>query len=135
MRHTQNGRNFWRALCDGFNGLSEGMRGKTMQIMYGLIALSATAAFIFEIHIVSWILLIAFSGVFLSLEHRNNVTETQEDRFNRLVTDLKRAGLELPEWEAWNEETRYIKHQASASVLAFGICGLIAGILVLIYNP
>ena len=135
MHDAQNGRNFWHALCNGFDGLHTGMRGRTMQIMYGLIAFSALLAGIFKIHVVSWILLIAFSGVFLSLEHRNNIAETQEDRFNRLVADLKRAGINLPGWEVWNPDTRHVKHQASASVLVFGICGFIAGILVLIYNP
>lgn len=136
MNNNRNGqRSFWLSLRDAFDGLVVGSKGKVMRIIYGLLVLSALMGVLRGANIVGWILLSAFGGAFVSHECTNNAWERHEDRLNRLIRELKKSGVQLNGWEEENSDSLYIKHQSAASVLAFGLGALIAGLLVFFFNP
>lgn len=118
-----------RAFVDGFQGIGEASHERIMRILWVCVALSVVIGVIRGLHLLGWIFFIAYTGMLISREHDNNVHERQEKWRNQLMVQLEIQG------RVWNEDTRYILHQATASVLTLGLSGLIAGILVLIYNP
>lgn len=122
-------RPLWQAFADGFQGIGEASGERIMRIIWVCVALSAVIGLMRGLHLLGWIFLIAYAGILMALEHINNVIERQEKRINELLVLLK-----LQDGE-WNIHSRYILHQATASVLTLGLSGLIAGVLVLIYNP
>ena len=122
-------RPLWTAFADGFQGIAQASHERIMRILWACVALAVVIGAVRGLHTLGWIFLVAYTGMLLSREHDNSVHERQEARWNRAMVqlDLQR--------EDYNADTRYILHQATASVLILGISGLIAGILVLIYNP
>lgn len=126
-------RPLWQAFADGFQGIGEASRERIMRVTWGCLIAMALALTLVGIirgfKPLGWILLIASAGVLISREHDNSARERQEHRLNKMAVQL---GLQNGEW---NEHTRYILHQSTASVLVLGLSGLIAGTLVLIYNP
>ena len=118
-----------QAFVDGFQGIGEASRERIMRIIYACIAISAVIGVVRGLKELGWIFLVAYSGMLISREHDNNVHERQEQWRNRFMAEIK------SQQEEWNEDTRYILHQATASVLTLGVFGLIAAILVLVFNP
>ncbi|MDO8505699.1 MAG: hypothetical protein Q7S48_03930 [bacterium] len=133
----QKTRTFFHALAESFDGLKEGSRGRTMRIIYCLLVGAAIGTYLRGISLQNWVIVILGAGWFISTEYQNNGKERQEDRGNRLVAALKRAEIELTDgdWAFWNEDTRHIKHQASAAVLVSGIFGLSIYIIIMVFNP
>lgn len=122
-------RPLWKAFADGFQGIGEASGQRIMGILWACVVIAVIIGFLRGLRPLGWIFLVAYTGMLVSREHDNNVHERQERRWNRVAVQL---GLQNGEW---NEHSRYILHQATASVLTLGIAALIAGILVLIYNP
>lgn len=122
-------RSLVRAFLDGFQGIGEASSERIMRIIWVCIALSAAIGVMRGLHLLGWIFFIAYAGILIALEHINNVIERQEKRMNALLIHLNLQNGE------WNVHSRYILHQMTAAVLVWGITGLAAGILVLIYNP
>lgn len=122
-------RPIWRAFADGFQGIAEASGERIMRIIWMCVGLSVVIGILRGLHPLGWIFLAAYSGMLISREHDNSVHERQEQWRNRVMVHLGLQG------EPWNADTRYILHQATASVLTLGLSGLIAGTLILIYNP
>ena len=117
------------AFADGFQGIARAASERIMQILWTCVVLAVIIGIVRGLHPLGWVFLVAYTGMLISREHDNNVHERQERRFNRLMGELRLQNGE------WNADSRYILHQATASVLTLGISGLIAGILVLYFNP
>lgn len=122
-------RPLWRAFADGFEGIDEAKGERIMLIIWACVGISAAIGVALPLKELGWIFLTAYAGMLIALEHINNVIERQERWRNRVMTHL---GLQP---EERNDDTRYILHQATAAVLVLGITGLVAGALVLRYNP
>ena len=122
-------RSLWRAFADGFEGIGEAKGERIMRIIWVCVGISAAIGVARPLKELGWIFLTAYTGMLIALEHINNVIGRQENWRNRVMVHLR-----LQDGE-WNEDTRYILHQATAAVLVLGITGLVAGTMVLVYNP
>lgn len=122
-------RPLWKAFADGFQGIGEAAGERIFRILWVCVGIAVIIGIARGLGPLGWIFLAAYTGMLISREHDNNVHERQEQWRNRVMAHLGLQGDE------WNTDTRYILHQATASVLTLGLSGLIAGVLVLIYNP